>query len=505
MYGRHAAVASGHHLATQQAKTCLDAGGSLIDAMVCASAVLAVALPHASSLGGCGMLLYFDARSGCVHALNGTGRAPLAAVPEEFAQGMPQRGPKAAVVPTLVRMWARAHERFGRMPWKDLLMPAVALAGTGMATAEELARNLAQADSSRTIQPGFADLFMPNGHRLAPGEMLVQKPLARVLETIALEGESGFYEGVAARSLVQFSQDNGGLFADEDFALSQADWVAPWATSIGQTQVHVMPPNSVGVLMLRQLERWQQAGRPAGAEGVTQAIESAIAVIAEGRERIGDIERTPVTPNDFGLGHAQVSDQAMSAFRAARAGVGDTTGFVAMDAAGNALAMLQSVFQPFGSGAVDTQTGILLNNRMFDFTPRSGGVNAVGPARRSSHTLNPWLMLEAGQARVAGVSPGGVSQTTTGFQIATGVLEGTATLGQLVARPRWSLARDGEVLLEPGAPSGVAQSLRTLGLDVQENSSHEFYFGSVKAVRRLPDGTIETAADNRRQAAALAW
>ena len=505
LYGATAAVASGHHLATQQAKACLQAGGSLVDAMVAASAVLAVALPHASSLGGCGMLLYMDAATGQVHALNGTGRAPLAASPTLFAGGMPQHGARAAVVPTLVRLWARAHERFGRLPWAQLLSPAIALAEDGVAAPEELVRNLALVDRLRTQQSGFAAMFMPQGRPLAAGERLVQKRLAEVLRAVAREGERGFYEGPAAESLVAFSKEGDGLFAMDDFALAQADWVPAWAADSGRFTVHVMPPNSVGVLMLRQLERWQQAGRPAGAEGTSAAIEAAIAVIAEGRSRIGDIERTPMTAADFGLGAAHPGATDMQAFRASRAGVGDTTGFVAMDAAGNALAMLQSVFQPFGGGAVDPGTGVLLNNRMFDFSPLSDDVNSVGPGRRPSHTLNPWLVLEDGRAHMAGVSPGGVSQTTTGFQVLSGSFGTSATLGELTARPRWSLGRDGTVLLEPGTPTGVAQALRARGYQVQENSQHEFYFGSVKAVRRHAAGWIEAAADSRRQASALAW
>jgi gamma-glutamyltranspeptidase/glutathione hydrolase len=374
-----------------------------------------------------------------------------------------------------------------------------------MAVPEELARNLALADASRTGQPGFAGLFMPGGRRLAAGEPLRQAALAEVLKAIAQDGERGFYEGFAAQSLVRFSQDNGGLFAPEDFARAQADWVPAWSARLGAAQVHVMPPNSVGVLMLQQLEHWHRAQRPGGAAGIAAAIDTAIAVIADGRERIGDIERTPCVPGDFGVTGSVDAQGAMASFRSARAGVGDTTGFVAMDAEGNALALLQSVFQPFGSGAVDGRTGVLLNNRMFDFSPVRGGVNAVGPGMRSSHTLNPWLVLDETGARMAGVSPGGVSQTTTGFQVVSGALQGEATLGQLVAQPRWSLARDGEVLLEPGMTEGVAEALRARGHAVQENSSHDFYFGSVKAVRRTDAGSIEAAADNRRQATALAW
>lgn len=504
-YGTQAAVASGHHLATLAARDCLAAGGSLADAMVSASAVLAVVLPHASSLGGCAMMVYFDAHGGEVLALNGSGRAPLAARPELFADGMPQRGARAAVVPTLVRLWARAHERLGRLPWQRLFDPAIRLAARGAAVSEELARNLASADAQTRAQPGFEALLRPRGVDLSPGQPLVQSALAGVLQAIADDGEAGFYAGAAADSLVRFSRAHEGLFAREDFALAQADWVAPWTGVAGDCAVHVMPPNSVGVLMLQQLARWDCAGRPDGITDMPDAIEAAIAAIAAGRNRIGDAARTPVAPADFGIAPPAFHGGQLAPFRASRAGVGDTTGFVALDAQGNALAMLQSVFQPFGSGAVDPGTGILLNNRMFDFSPQPGGVNAVGPGVRPSHTLNPWLVQRAGRVLAAGVSPGGVSQTTTGFQIASGAMDAGSTLGELVARSRWSLARDGAVLLEPGVPGHVAATLRARGHAVQENSSHEFYFGSAKVVRQLEAGFLEVAADHRRQAVALAW
>lgn len=507
VYGNEGAVVSGHHLATLHAQQCMAAGGSLVDAMVTASAVLAVALPHASSLGGCAMMLFFDAKSGRVHALNGSGRAPLAADGPLFADGMPQRGVRAAVVPTLVRLWARAHERFGRMALNDLLAPAIRLAEQGIAAPEELVRNLALADARVRSQPGFAPFMLPQGRPLAAGQRLVQPRLGAVLRAVASEGEQGFYAGPAAQSLVRFSQANGGLFAAEDFERAQADWVDAWSAPAGAGTVHVMPPNSVGVLMLQQLARWECAGRPDDGIDMPAAIQAAIAVIAQGRRRIGDFERSGASPSDFGVAApGNAAPQHLAAFRASRAGVGDTTGFVAMDAQGNALAMLQSVFQPFGSGAVDPGTGILLNNRMFDFSNVPGDVNAVRPGVRPSHTLNPWLVLDGqGRACLAGISPGGVSQTTTGYQIATGALGRSLTLGELVSRPRWSLSRDGAVLLEPGMPGHVAQALRGAGLDVQENSQHEFYFGSAKVVRRTADGAIEAAADSRRQATALAW
>lgn len=505
VFGAVAAIASGHHLATQAAKDCLENGGSLIDAMICASAVLAVALPHATSLGGCGMLLYLDGRSGTVHGLNGTGRAPLAADHRQFMGGMPQRGVRAAVVPTLIRLWARAHERFGRQKWSRLLEPAISHAEDGIATPEELARNLGRLDPEHARQPGFDSLFQPSGQPLAPGEILRQPKLAAVLKKIAACGEDGFYLGDVAASLASFSSRHGGLFTLDDLAAAQADWVEPWFSDIGSTRAYVMPPNSVGVLMLRQLAMWHAAGRQAGTTGAVSSIENAIAAIAHGRKLIGDPSRRAPAPADFGLGHPDTATPHPSMLAANRLDKGDTAGFVAMDQEGNAISMLQSVFQPFGSCAVDEATGVLLNNRMFDFSAEPGGTNSIGPAMRPSHTLNPWLLARDGQADMAGASPGGISQTTTGAQIIEGALDSPQTLGKLVSRPRWSLSRAGEILLEPGMPDAIADALRAKGYSVVENSDHEFYFGSAKLIRRTAQGWFEAAADTRRQAVALAW
>jgi len=515
LYGSRAAIASGHHLATQAAGDVLRSGGTLADALIAASAVLAVTLPHACSLGGCGMLLYFDAASGQVLGLNGSGRAPLQAQPAHFADGMPQRGVRAAVVPTLVRLWARLHERFGRQSWAQLLAPAITLAGEGVAVPEELARNLRQNPAvnsgagSLRQQPGFDALFMPQGRVLAAGDTLAQPQLARVLKTVAQQGEAGFFEGWVADALLAFSQRHGGFFSREDFARAQADWVQPWSCRLGQTVAYAMPPNSVGALMLRQLEVWHAAGR-AGEDstGTAADIENAVAVIRQGQRCIGDAGRTPITPEHIGLGSGALSlDSPVP--HGVHPAKGDTAGFVAMDENGNALAMLQSVFQPFGSGAVDGgdagTTGILLNNRMFDFSAESGQANSVGAGLRPAHTLNPWLTMLNGQPHMTGVSPGGVSQTTTGFQLVRRAQSGTDTLGQIVSAPRWSLSRSGEILLEPGMPAELAQLLRARGFVVVENSAHEFYFGSAKLLRRNPQGWLEAAADARRQATALAW
>jgi gamma-glutamyltranspeptidase len=490
LYGTRAAIVSGHHLATRAAEAALRQNGSLVDAMIAASAALTVGLPHTSSLGGCAMALFFDARTGTIQALNGSGRAPLAASADRFGGRLPQRGAAAALTPTLVRFWARAHERGGRLPWSCLFDHAIAMAEGGIGTPEELARNLLAADAGVRQQAGFANAFAPGGAWLRRGQLFRQPAIAGVLKEVAGQGENAFYRGRVAESLIRFHAGSGGLLTQGDLDGADADWVSPLHVVLGESTVYVMPPNSMGMVMLHQLALAQPG------DDVVRQIVTAMAVIADAKDRIGDPSRSidPLWQPPPGTAlHRTVAEPA------------DTTGVVAMDSEGNAVAMLQSVFQPFGSGCVDPGTGVLFNNRLSEFSLAPGHANELAPGMRPAHTLNPYLVTRQDAVHLAGVSPGGVSQTTTGVQILQHVLHTDASLGEITTRDRWSLGRDGSVLLEGGVPLDVAGRLRARGLKVVENSEHEFYFGSAKVIRRLTGSLLEAAADPRRQAHAAAW
>ncbi|RZS81441.1 gamma-glutamyltranspeptidase/glutathione hydrolase [Pigmentiphaga kullae] len=504
VFGRRRAIVTGHHLASQSALDTLRAGGSLVDAMISASAVMAVALPHATSLGGCGMMLYYDAASGTVQALNGTGRAPGLARPDAFGDGgIGPRGPSTWVVPGLVRLWEQAHRRHGRLPWASLMKDAVRHAADGIGCSSEIHRNLQSARPAVVRQPGFGTLFAPEGRPLTAGDLLRQPALADTLTRIARDGAGAFYEGPIARSLDTFAREQGGLLCLDDMRAQRADWVPPVSLSVRDRHIHVMPPNSLGVLMLAQLEALAPyLDEPDGQRAYAQ-IQIARLCLETFHRKVADPAATwPAT-----LDPARVARRLASVADAAPSGArdpGDTAGIVLADGQGNALAMLQSVFQPFGSGCVDPATGILMNNRLIEFDLDPASPNVVGPGKRPVHTLNPYIVMEGGRPSMLGVSPGGVSQTTTGVQVIAHACFEHMPLAQAIDAPRWSLTRGGDILLEPGFEAGVARRLREAGVPVEEDSLHEFYFGSAKAIRLRADGTLEAAADLRRQACALA-
>lgn len=495
-FGTRRAAATGHHLASRAALATLARGGSLVDAMIAASAMLTVALPHATSLGGCAMMLAYDAASKQTVALNGTGTAPASADPSRFAAGaIDARGPRSWVVPGLVALWGNAHARFGRLAWPTLFAEAIAAARDGIGFSSELARNLSLAGAEVRRQPGFAQAFLSDGRDRVAGELYRQPALAGTLRRIAADGARAFYRGPAARALADFSQTHGGLLSYDDFVGFDAYWSEPVRQVFGAHEVNVMPPNSVGVLMLAQLASLD-ARRHDSPDDAT------LAQILVARERLGQLHDRVADPAArWPLDANSADGTAMPARRISEPG--DTAGIVLADAEGNALAMLQSVFQPFGSGCVDASTGILMNNRLHEFSLDPARHNVLAPGKRPVHTLNPYMVLRDGRPTWCAVSPGGVSQTTTGVQFLANVLDRGMALPDAIDAPRWSLSRGGDILCEPGFSANVIGRLESQGIAVTRDSLHPFYFGSLKAVRLHEGGVLEASADLRREASAM--
>lgn len=498
LYGTHYAVVTGHHLASRAAATRLEHGGTLVDAMIAASAVLTVAVPHATSLGGCAMMLEYDAARRELRALNGSGRAPAAAQPTAFPKGIDAHGPRSWVVPGLVRLWAAAHRARGRLPWCTLFSDAIALATDGMGFGSEIARNLALAGADVRAQPGFAQAYAEHGKDRAAGTPWSQAALAQTLRQIAEHGEDAFYLGDIAQRLGRFAAEHGALLTLNDLAASRADWVKPIWQDHGRWRVGVMPPNSVGVLMQAQLEGLRSFHNASRNNRLYAQVMVAANLLTRLRDRVAD--PTALWP------WVDTCDGALAQQAEARSDdPGDTAGIVLTDAAGNGMVMLQSVFQPFGSGCVDPATGILMNNRLGEFSLDPANHNLLAPGKRPVHTLNPYVVLMDDKPALYAVSPGGVSQTTTGVQCLFNVLADDMRLPQAIDAPRWSLSRDGQLMCEPGFPTEVVARLRARGMAVTVDSLHPFYFGSVKAVRCLPGGVLEAAADLRREAYVLTW
>jgi gamma-glutamyltranspeptidase/glutathione hydrolase len=509
VFGHHAMVVSGHAAATLAGIEVLKSGGSLIDAMVAASAALAVVVGQATSIGGDCFLLFHEAATGSTFGLNASGVAPALATPERFPDGMKTRGPLAPVVPGLVRAWEVMHRRFGRLPWKRLFDRAIELAD-GHPVSKVLAERLPENRDALAADPGCAALYLPRGRPLQVGDMLRQGALAASLRAIARHGADEFYTGELAGRIARYQEARGGLIRAADLAAYWPLWVEPIATKYREHRVEVMPPNSYGVLLLMQLNGLAALDGAALTHSVAQRLAyqinamhgafDSVAMIADPRAVPDAVEKLlgPGMSASMrgavlnGTAHRKVAER------------GGTACLLLADAQGNAISMVQSVFNVFGSMMLDPETGILFNNRMQGFTHRSGQPNSVGPGRRPAHTLCPVLVRRDGRVRYALATPGGLSQTLTNVQVLSYLLDEGYDVAAAVEAPRWCNTRTGDVLLDGEFAPAIASELAQMGHRA-ERADDAYFYGSAKAIERLESGALAGGADYRREAFALGY
>jgi gamma-glutamyltranspeptidase/glutathione hydrolase len=510
VYGRHAMVVAGHSAATLAGVATLKRGGSIVDAMVSASAMLSVVVGQATSIGGDCFLLFHEAKTGRTVGLNASGVAPQGSTPDRFADGMQVHGPLAPVVPGLVRGWDAMHRRYGVLPWQSLFDDAIA-AAEGFPVSHSLAERFSSSLDRIKDDPGCASVYMPDGRAIGIGDMLQQPALARTLRNIADDGADAFYRGKIAQRISAFFETCGGLIRADDLAAYEPLWVEPAASDYRGHRVEVMPPNSLGVLLLMQLNGlsaldgttlMQDAGRRAGYQM------SALKAAAELSKRwIADPRAVPDAVAL--LTGAEMTAQLQAAVREPAAparvrNMGGTACLLIADEHGNAVSVVQSVFNVFGAVLLDPQTGILFNNRMQGFTHRPHHPNSVAPGKRPAHTLCPVLLRRDGRVHYALATPGGISQTLTNVQVINYLIDGGMDVAAAVDAPRWCNTKSGEFLIEPSFDHSIMATLAAMGHSASQ-ADDPYFYGSAKAIELMPSGMLAGAGDRHREAAALGY
>ena len=256
MRGVSGAVSAGHPLAAAAGHEVLRLGGNAMDAAIAMAGVLAVVRPHMNGVGGDAFALYYEAATGQVHALNGSGRAGALATPDLFAQRgferMPGNGPLSVSVPGAVAAWVDALDRFGTMPRAELLAPAIAYARDGFPVSTRLASDIES--SSGALNDHARALYLPGGKPPSPGSQLRNPALAATLEQIARDGKPGFYQGDIAERLATFIEAEGGYLRPPDLAAHTTTWVEPLRGGYAGYTMLVLPPNTQGIAQLQLFE-----------------------------------------------------------------------------------------------------------------------------------------------------------------------------------------------------------------------------------------------------------
>ncbi len=509
VYGASFMAVTGHMAGSVAALRAKERGGNVVDSAIAASAALAAVLGQATTIGGDCFVLYHEAKSGKVHALNASGVAPEAATPEVYADGMKVHGPLACVVPGLVRAWAELHGKFGQLSWRELLDDAIWIAD-GHPVSFILASRFADAYDELAADPGCSALYLSGGKPVALGDTLRQPALSRTLQLISEDGPQAFYEGeIASRIAAGFARA-GGLMTTADLAAYKPMWVEPVSTVYRGHRVSVMPPNSCGGLLPMQLDGLSALTSDEltadAARCVGYQMSAMKAAFEHGRPLVSDPAAQPDAP-------ARMMSDAMKALMreavlamkpgAAVPEKGGTACVLVADGSGDMICIVQSIYNVFGSTFLEPDTGILFNNRMQDFDHRPGHPNSVGPRRRPFHTLCPILVQDAsGRPRFAMASPGGISQTLTASQVLTELLDRGRDVSAAVEAPRWCNRKSGDFLVEPSYPADIVERLGAMGHKARR-AGDPYYFGSAKVIEWLPSGNLAGAGDHRREAYAL--
>ncbi len=509
-------VCSAHPLASSAGIEVLRRGGHAVDAAIAVNAVLHVTQPHMCGLGGDLFALIYDAGSGRVSALNGSGRSPYAADPELFLRrglsAVPLDGVIAANVPGCLDAWLLMHQRHGRLAWPSLIEPAIAYAVQGFPASRLLCEYAGRALPRLRRYPSSLKVVCPDGELLAPGSLLRQPDLGRSLRLVADGGRQAFYEGPLGEAIAGYCREQGAWLAPRDFREHRSFWTEPIETSYRGLRVLEHPPNSQGFALLQQLNLLElQDGRPPdplSAEGIDLMVRIKKVAFRDRDRHNTDPERMrmPVSrliSKEYAreLGPL-VLGQGESASRLAE---GDTTYLCVVDAEGNAVSLIQSIFLPFGCGEVAGNTGLFLQNRMSAFTLNPEHVNRLEPHKRTAHTLNPAMVFQGDRPMLVLGTMGGDGQTQTLMQLLVAILDFGYSPQEAVEMPRWRSDADGRLSIERRFSGVARERLRSLGHELRVVDDWSQDMGHAHLIQIKGERVLSGAADPRGDGFAVGY
>jgi gamma-glutamyltranspeptidase/glutathione hydrolase len=531
-------VVAANSLAARAGYGILKRGGSAVDAAIATELVLSLVEPQSSGLGGGGFLLYYAARDGKVEAFDGRETAPAAATPGRFlgANGRPLNWPDAVIsgksvgVPGLLRMLELAHRRHGRLAWKELFEPAIALAESGFPISPRLSALLATDRYLPLDDKARAYFYAADGKAKAAGSLLKNPELAAVLKRVAAEGTEAFYRGEIARDIVAAVRGRGrspGDLTEADLSGYPAQERDPLCGRYRRWKVCSMPPPSSGAFTVLQilgiLQRFDlRSLRPESLAAVHLFAEAGRLAYADRNLYIADpafvaapvaalldpdylASRARLIDPKRSMGRAQAGDPARVAARfglAAPLELPSTTHISVVDVEGNAVALTSSIEAAFGSRQM--VRGFLLNNELTDFSwePEENGkpvANRVEGGKRPRSSMAPTMVFDdKGKLVMLIGSPGGHAIINYVAETIVNVLDWGMDIQSAIAAPRFG-SRNGPTELERGtALERLAPELERMGHGVRIRPAGSGLHGIV----RTKDGWAG-GADPRREGVVL--
>jgi len=515
--GRRFAISTPHVDATAAGLAAFDAGGNAVDAALAAAVTLAVVYPHMCGVGG-DLFALVREPDGRTVVLNASGSAP-ASVDVEAISGehgsMPEQGPHVVTVPGAVSGWWQLALQWSSLGFAPAFEAATAFAREGVPVARSLAESLIENVGRLHADPGFRQVLLRDGRPLAEGDTLVQLALARTLERIAAGGPSTLYGGEIGAAIARHLSGLGSAMTLEDLASHEPELDSPLTLRYRDLDVSVAPPNSQGFVLLEALAAIERLGidpDPLGPDAWVLAEVFRVTSIDRDRHNADPRHARVPVGTLLDEGHLaglvdQVRDNAGGPLPRRRS---DTIALVAADESGLGIALIQSLYDAFGSGILEPSTGIALHSRGSAFVLDPSHPNVLAGGKRPAHTLMPVVVHRDGRLVALAGTMGGGGQPQIDAMTLIRAFDLGLDAATAVAAPRWLVggmalgASERELVAESSVPVEARERLRDAGYAIEDVGELDGAVGHAHLLLAREDGTLEAGSDPRADGEASA-
>eukprot|EP00753_Platysulcus_tardus_P003907 PLAT12502.23.p1 GENE.PLAT12502.23~~PLAT12502.23.p1 ORF type:complete len:547 (+),score=202.28 PLAT12502.23:155-1795(+) len=529
--GTHGMVACSQPLASEIGLRILKAGGNAADAAVAIAAALQVTEPCSTGLGGDCFALFYDAATGSVSAVNGSGRAPAALTREramadagldEDATALPATHIHTVTVPGAAAGWADVIDRWGTMSLAEVVEPAAVLADEGFPVSRITARSWAKQVDKLLSGPHCEELLI-DGQAPEHAQLFRNPTLAATLRLLGEGGAEAFYSGAPGEAIVELVQQLGGVMTADDLAAHRSTFPEAISARYGDTDVYEVPPNGQGItalLALNILAGMDIASCEHGsAEYTHRLIEALRLAFADARKYVADMDACEEGVPVAELLSAEYAKERRACIDVERASVDvkagspfascDTVSFQVVDGDGNAVSFVNSNYMGFGTGLVPRGCGFTLQNRGANFSLVAGHRNVLAGGKRPYHTIIPALALREGRLFSTFTVMGGFMQPQGHVQVLLNMIEAGMDAQEALDAARFCIGdvdRMGDVFVEDGMDDDVVDKLRAMGHSIVVRSGYErMLFGRGQIIVRREDGVLIAGSDGRADGCAMGW
>jgi gamma-glutamyltranspeptidase/glutathione hydrolase len=520
VYGKKGMVATGNPLAAQVGLEILKKGGNAIDAALGTAAVLTVVEPTANGIGGDAFAIVWS--EGKLHGLNSSGPSPKSISVKELKRlgytKMPDHGLIPVTVPGAPAAWAELSKKFGRLPFQEVLEPAIKYAEEGFVIQPCVGSSWASAyrtyaekrKNKEEFQTWF-DTFAPGDNCPKVGDYITLKDHGRTLRKIAETMAESFYRGELAEKIDAFSKKYGGYITKEDLADYNPEWVVPISTNYKGYEIYELPPNGHGITVLMSLnilKEMELGGRDTfnsthlQIEALKLAFTDVQKYVADPKVMIVKIEEL-LSPEYAKERRSLIRDKAIMP-EAGCPSKGGTVYLCTADEEGNMVSYIQSNYMGFGSGLVVPNTGIALHNRGANFNLDEESDNCIDGCKRPYHTIIPGFLTKDGKPLGPFGIMGGFMQPQAHLQVMINTIDYHMNPQEALDRPRWQWVGGKTVEVEQSFDNRLALELMKAGHDIVVKADSRG-FGRGQIIWRNDDGILCGATEPRTDGQVAVW